>query len=187
MGAAEGTDAGRALWPILWAMLIRSAVPADVPAILRLIAELAEYEKAPGDAKATAAQMHRALFGIPAVDGPGAGVAECVMAEHEGKAAGFALWFTNFSTWTGAPGMYLEDLFVRPEFRRLGIGRALLAHLARIAVKRGYQRFEWSVLDWNTPAIEFYRSIGAVQMSEWTVHRLSGRALGALAARSSQA
>ena len=103
------------------------------------------------------------------------------VAEADGEVAGFALWFLNFSTWTGQHGIYLEDLYVRPDQRRSGLGRALLAELSRICVARGYSRLEWSVLDWNSPARGFYASLGAVEMDEWTVHRLSGAALRALA------
>lgn len=108
--------------------------------------------------------------------------AEAVIAEHHGEPAGFALFFQNFSTWTGRPGLYLEDLYVTPAARGLGVGTALLRHLARIAVERGYARFDWAVLDWNEPAISFYRSIGAVGMDEWRIQRLSGDTLVQLAA-----
>ncbi len=103
------------------------------------------------------------------------------VAEHQGEVVGFALWFLNFSTWTGQHGIYLEDLYVRPDQRRSGLGRALLAELARVCVARGYARLEWSVLDWNSPARRFYASLGAAEMDEWTVHRLAGPALAALA------
>lgn len=153
---------------------IRDATPDDVPTILRLIRALAEYEREPGAVVATPELIARHLFGEERR-------AECVIAEVEGEggpaAAGFALFFHNFSTWLGRPGLYLEDLFVLPEHRGLGIGRALLAHLARIAVERGCGRMEWAVLDWNEPAIGFYRKLGAVPMDEWTVYRLAGEAL----------
>lgn len=155
--------------------MIRPATPADVPAIHRLIVELAIYEKEPDAVKATHADLHRALFGNRPV-------AECVLAEHDGEAVGLALFFTNFSTWTGKAGLYLEDLFVMPTARGAGLGKALLVHLAGIAVARGYGRFEWSVLDWNTPAIGFYKALGAKPMDEWTVMRVDGDALQALAA-----
>lgn len=161
---------------------IRPAKPGDIGLILDLVRELAEYEREPQAAVATHEQMHRALFGDAARDGKGAGVAECVMGEVDGTAAGFALFFHNFSTWTGRPGIYLEDLFVRPHARGVGLGKALLKHLARIAVKRGCGRFQWSVLDWNTPAIEFYKSLGAEAMDEWTVYRVHEEALTRLAA-----
>lgn len=155
--------------------MIRAATPSDIPAIHRLIVELAIYEKEPDAVKATHADLERALFG----ERP---VAECVLAEVNGQAVGLALFFTNFSTWTGKPGLYLEDLFVMPSARGAGLGKALLVHLAGIAVARGYARFEWSVLDWNAPAIGFYKALGAKLMDEWTVMRVDGDALTALAA-----
>jgi GNAT superfamily N-acetyltransferase len=156
--------------------MIRTATPADVPEIHAMIRELAEYEKAPDEAKATQAQLHSALFAEhPAV--------YALIAEDDtGAVVGFALWFRNFSTWTGTHGVYLEDLYVRPTARGGGHGKALLAELARICVTRGYQRLEWWVLDWNTPALDFYRSLGAEPMDEWTVQRLTGPALTRLAA-----
>jgi len=154
--------------------MIRAATPADVPAIHRLIVELAIYEKEPDAVKATHADLHAALFG----ERP---VAECVLAEQAGEPVGLALFFTNFSTWTGKPGLYLEDLFVMPAARGQGLGKALLVHLAGLAVARGYGRFEWSVLDWNTPAIGFYKALGAKPMDEWTVMRVEGAALAVLA------
>ncbi|MFF4949296.1 N-acetyltransferase family protein [Streptomyces chattanoogensis] len=159
--------------------MIREATPGDVPVILAMIGELAAYERAPEAAQATEPQLKEALFG----DHP---AAFALIAEADGEAAaapvGFALWFRNFSTWTGTHGVYLEDLYVRPEARGGGHGKALLAALAEICVTRGYQRFEWSVLDWNEPSIGFYRSIGAQPMDEWTVFRLTGDALHHLAA-----
>ena len=153
---------------------LRSATRTDVPQILSFIRELAEYEKLAHEAVATEAGMSEQLFGTrPA--------AEVVMAEVDGQPAGFALFFQNFSTFLGQPGLYLEDLFVRPQYRGLGLGRRLMVHLARLAVERGYGRFEWSVLDWNEPAIRFYRSLGAQGQDEWTVQRVSGDALRALA------
>jgi GNAT superfamily N-acetyltransferase len=154
--------------------VIRSATPADVPAIHRLIVELAVYEKEPDAVKASHDDLARALFG----ERP---VAECVLAEIAGAPVGLALFFTNFSTWTGKPGLYLEDLFVMPSARGAGLGKALLVHLAELCVARGYGRFEWSVLDWNTPAIGFYQALGAKPMDEWTVMRVDGEALTALA------
>ena len=141
-----------------------------------MIRELAEYEREPNAVVATEAMLHEALFGdSPAVFG--------LIAEDEGVTVGFALWFLNFSTWLGRHGIYLEDLYVRPEHRGSGHVKALLAELASICVERGYGRFEWWVLDWNTPAIEFYRSIGADPMDEWTVQRVAGDALTDLAAQ----
>lgn len=155
-------------------MSIRPAQPYDVPEILAMIRELAEYEREPNAVVATEAMLHEALFGdSPAVFG--------LIAEEDGVTVGFALWFRNFSTWLGRHGIYLEDLYVRPEYRGSGHGKELLAELARICVERGYGRFEWWVLDWNTPAIDFYRSIGAEPMDEWTVQRVTGDALKALA------
>ncbi|MFE0464121.1 GNAT family N-acetyltransferase [Kitasatospora sp. NPDC058965] len=152
--------------------MIRHAVPEDVPTIIELIRELAEYEQALSEATATPEQLHRALFGEhPAVH------ALIAAEDATGETVGFALWFRNFSTWTGTHGIYLEDLYVRPAKRGGGYGKALLTELARTAVERGYQRFEWSVLDWNEPAIGFYKSLGARPMDEWTVHRLTGDAL----------
>ncbi len=146
----------------------------DVPFILALIRELAEFERAPEQAVATAELLERHLFGDGIGRGPGA---ECVIGEVDGRAEGIALFFMNFSTWVGRPGLYLEDLYVRPGARGRGLGKALLQHLARIAVARECRRFEWIVLDWNTPAIELYKSLGAEPLSEWTVFRLSGEAL----------
>lgn len=154
--------------------MIRPATPADIPAIHRLIVELAIYEKEPDAVKATHADLNAALFGSRPT-------AECVLAELDGQAAGLALFFTNFSTWTGKPGLYLEDLFVMPSARGAGLGKALLVHLAGIAAARGYARFEWSVLDWNEPAIGFYKALGAKPMDEWTVMRVEGEALAVLA------
>lgn len=160
-------------------MPIREAVPGDVPEILAMIRELADYERAPHEVVATPELLHDALFGPePAVF--------ALMAEDDatGESVGFALWFRNFSTWLGRHGLYLEDLYVRPTYRGHGYGKALLSSLARIAVESGYGRFEWWVLDWNTPAIDFYRSLGAEPMDEWTVQRVSGEALRRLAAES---
>jgi len=161
---------------------IRPATPEDIPLILSLIRELAEYERAPEQAVATPELIREHLFAGKAALESGTGKAECAIAELDGAPAGFAVYFHNFSTWLGRPGLYLEDLFVRPHSRRSGLGKALLVHLARIAVERGCARFEWSVLDWNTPAIDFYKSLGAVGMEEWTVYRVSGERLRRLAA-----
>ncbi|MCQ4042846.1 GNAT family N-acetyltransferase [Streptantibioticus rubrisoli] len=158
--------------------MIRAATTADIPAIHAMIRELADYERSLDDARATPEQLQDALFGehpaafaLVAEEPTGSGL----------RTVGFALWFRNYSTWTGTHGVYLEDLYVRPEARGAGHGKALLAELARICVERGYERFEWSVLDWNEPSIGFYKSLGAVPMDEWTVHRLTGEPLRALA------
>ena len=153
---------------------IRPATVDDVPLIRALIAELAEYERMADAAVASDDGLREQLFGAQ----PGA---EVLVGEVDGEPAGFALFFHNFSTFLGKRGLYLEDLFVRPAFRGAGLGKHLMAALARIAVQRGCGRFEWSVLDWNEPSIGFYRSIGAVGMDEWTVQRLEGEALHALA------
>jgi GNAT superfamily N-acetyltransferase len=154
--------------------VIRRARPEDVPQIYALIRELAEYERSLAEVVATQDQVASSLFGPePAVFAH--------VAEHEGSVVGFALWFLNYSTWLGTHGIYLEDLYVTPAMRGHGIGKALLAELAATCVRRGYGRLEWWVLDWNAPAIGFYRSIGAEPMSEWTVQRLAGQALADLA------
>ncbi|MEU1042666.1 GNAT family N-acetyltransferase [Streptomyces sp. NPDC005551] len=156
--------------------MIRTATPSDVPVIHAMILELAEYEKAVHEVRATERQLHEALFGErPA--------AFAHIAEEAGEVAGFALWFLNFSTWRGVHGIYLEDLYVRPAARRGGHGRALLTELARICVERGYERLEWSVLNWNRPAVEFYESLGARPQDEWTVYRLTDDSLAKLGAR----
>jgi GNAT superfamily N-acetyltransferase len=149
---------------------IRTAREDDVPVIVSLIRELADYEREPDAVEATEDDIRAALFG-PSPS------AFCHVAEHDGEVVGFALWFLNFSTWKGRHGIYLEDLFVRPAARGTGLGKALLMTLIEIARERGYGRVEWSVLDWNTPAIDFYRSLGARPMDEWTVWRLTGEAL----------
>ncbi|MFJ3671998.1 GNAT family N-acetyltransferase [Streptomyces sp. NPDC090106] len=152
--------------------MIRTATPADVPVIHALIRELAEYEKALEEARATPDQLHEALFG----DHPAA-YAHIAEDDTTGEVVGYAVWFLNFSTWRGVHGIHLEDLYVRPTARGGGHGRALLTELARICVERGYQRLEWSVLDWNAPAIAFYESLGARPQDEWTVYRLTDEAL----------
>lgn len=157
------------------AVVLRPARPADVPSIVGLIRALAEYEKLLPECHADADALGRHLFGPKAY-------AEVVLAEIDGDAAGFALFFHNYSTFLTKPGLYLEDLFVRPEYRGLGVGRALLARLAGLAVERGCGRLEWSVLRWNEPAIGFYLKLGAVPMEEWQVYRLAGDALARLAA-----
>jgi GNAT superfamily N-acetyltransferase len=156
------------------AVALRFARREDVPQVLAFIRELAGYEQLAHEVVADEATLADNLFG----DRLGA---EVVLAEVDGEAAGFALFFHNFSTFLGRRGLYLEDLYVSPRFRRLGLGRRLMACLAAIAVERGCGRFEWWVLDWNAPAIGFYRTLGAVGMDEWTVQRVSGDALHALA------
>lgn len=151
-------------------MQIRIAQPQDAADIHRLIFELAVYEKAPDEMVATLDQINGSLFN----DNP---VAFCHVAEVDGKVVGIALWFLNYSTWVGKPGIYLEDLFVQPEYRGHGIGKGFMKTLAQLCIEREYERFQWWVLDWNEPSIEFYESLGAVAMDEWTVFRLSGGAL----------
>lgn len=153
---------------------IRTATEADVPQILQFIRDLAEYEKSADQVAATEELLRTTLFGNPKF-------AEVLIGEDEGEPVAFALFFHNYSTWTAKPGLYLEDLYVKPEARRKGHGRTLLSRLAAVAKERNCARFEWAVLDWNTPAIDFYRSLGAVPMSEWRVMRVSGEALDALA------
>jgi GNAT superfamily N-acetyltransferase len=155
--------------------MIRLARPADGTAIVGLIADLAEYERARHEVQITAADLHEALFAsAPALFAH--------VADVDDEVVGVALWFLSYSTWVGRHGIYLEDLYVRPEHRGAGHGQALLAALASVAVERGYGRVEWAVLDWNEPALAFYRGIGAVAMDEWTTHRLAGDALRDLAA-----
>jgi Acetyltransferases len=152
---------------------LRFAQETDVPLILGLIRELADYEHMADDVMATEQTLADSLFAR--------GAAEAVIAELDGEPVGFALFFHNFSTFLGKPGIYLEDLFVRPAARGLGIGKALLAFLAKLAVERGCGRLEWACLDWNEPSIAFYKSMGARPMTEWTVYREEGQALAALA------
>ena len=157
-------------------MTVRRVRPEDVPTVLRLVRELAAYEKAEHEAVMTPEQLSAALFGpSPALFGH-------VALDGHGEIAGFALWFLNFSTWRGTHGVYLEDLYVSPGARGTGLGRELLRTLAQECVDRGFSRLEWSVLDWNTPSIEFYKAAGAVPMDEWTVFRLTGEALTHFAA-----
>jgi GNAT superfamily N-acetyltransferase len=155
-------------------MAIRPASPADLPLIAELIRALAEYEKLADEVRFDEAVLGEKLFGPRPY-------AEVLIGEVDGEAQGFALFFHNFSTFEGRPGIYLEDLFVRPEERGLGLGKALLAELARLAVERDCARLEWWVLDWNEPSIGFYKSLGARAMDEWTVMRVDGTALAALA------
>lgn len=154
--------------------VLRSATPADVPVILECIRGLAEYEQLPHEVTSTEERLRASLFG-PRPD------AEVVLAADGDEVAGFALFFHNYSTFLARRGLYLEDLFVFPRYRGRGLGKRLLAHLARIAVERECGRFEWAVLDWNVDAIGFYESMGAVAMSDWTVYRLTGDALQRLA------
>ncbi len=155
-------------------LTIRSATPADLPLIAAFIRDLADYEKLAHEVRFDEAKLGENLFGARPY-------AEVVIGEIDGAAQGFALFFHNFSTFEGRPGIYLEDLFVRPEARGSGLGKALLAHLAGLVVERDCARLEWSVLDWNAPAIGFYQSLGAKLMDEWTVMRVDGEALAALA------
>lgn len=156
---------------------VRHARPEDVPDVLRLIRGLADYEREPDAVETTEDDLQRWVFG----DDP---VANVLVAESApgGPVVGMALWFRTYSTWTGVPGIYLEDLYVDPQARGTGLGKALLAALARIAVDRGYRRVEWAVLDWNTPSIEFYERLGARPMQEWSTYRLLGEALTELGA-----
>jgi GNAT superfamily N-acetyltransferase len=153
---------------------IHRARPEETGLIYSLICELAEYEKLTHEVEATEAGIAEALFGAnPRLF--------CEIAEWNNEGVGLAVWFFNFSTFSGRQGIYLEDLFVRPAFRGNGLGKALLSHLARLCVENGWSRLQWSVLDWNTPSIEFYKSLGAVMMDEWTLCRVSGPALAQLA------
>jgi GNAT superfamily N-acetyltransferase len=155
-------------------LIIRRARSDEAGLVLSLVRELAEYEKLLHEVEATEADIGEALFGPhPRLF--------CDIAEWKGEVAGFAVWFINFSTFSGRSGIYLEDLFVRPALRGKGIGKALLSHLARECVANGWSRLQWSVLDWNAPSIEFYKSLGAVLLDEWTVCKVTGPALTALA------
>ena len=153
--------------------ILRAAHSSDVPVILQLIRGLSDYEKLAHEVTATEDRLRQTLF--PTDGTPPA--AHCILAEADGVPAGFALYFFNYSTFLARPGLYLEDLFVKPDFRGRGLGKALLLHLAKIANQRGCGRMEWTVLDWNQPAIEFYESLGARRMKEWQVCRLSGPTL----------
>ena len=156
------------------AITVRAAVPADVGTIHRFVQELAEFEQAPDQVSSTPAMMAEGLFGSKPA-------AEAFVAEYRGEVAGFAIFYHTFSTWTGRRGIWLDDLYITPSARGIGAGGALLKAVARVAVERDCARFEWWVLDWNAPAIEFYRSRGAVAQDEWTVQRVSGEALHRLA------
>ena len=159
--------------------MIREATPDDVPAIIGLIRDLADYERSLDQVQITEPQLHAALFGTDSVAG-------CYVAEADGEPVGMALWFRTYSTWTGEVGLYLEDLFVQPAHRGAGHGRALLARLAQHCVEHGWPRFEWAVLDWNLPAIGFYESLGAKPMDSWTTYRVTGPALTQLASSSAR-
>jgi len=161
------------------ATTIRKATPADIPQILTFIRALATYEREPDAVTATEADLLSHGFGPNPFY-------FCLIAEHESQPAGFAFYFFNYSTWKGRPGLYLEDLFVQPEFRGLGIGRALLRKVAAIAVEKDCPRLQWEVLDWNTPAIEFYSAMGAEFLDEWRNVRVSGEALERLAGATDQ-
>ncbi|GAA2092593.1 GNAT family N-acetyltransferase [Aeromicrobium tamlense] len=152
---------------------IRPATAADVPDMVRLVHDLAAYERAPEQCVLTDEMLHERLFGTqPAL--------YAHVAEADGAVVGTAIWFLNFSTWDGVHGIHLEDLYVDPAQRGSGLGKALLTELARVCVERGYSRLQWQVLDWNTPSIEFYRSLGAVDLEDWRTYRLSGEALQAV-------
>jgi GNAT superfamily N-acetyltransferase len=161
------------------ATLSRPATPADIPQIITLIRALATYEREPDAVVATEADLLRDGFGPNPFF-------HCLMAEHDGQPAGFALYFFNYSTWAGRPGLYLEDLFVPTEFRGQGIGKALLQRVAAIAVENQCPRLQWQVLDWNTPAIDFYRALGGEFMDEWRNVRMTGEAIARLAGAASQ-
>ena len=150
--------------------VLRPATPDDAATILRFIRELAAYERAENEVEATEETIRQSIFGKDAV-------IHALICEKDGKTAGFAVWFYNYSTWQGRNGLYLEDLYVTPEFRGSGAGKLILRHLAELAVEKGCGRFEWSVLDWNEPAIRVYKSIGAEPQDEWIRYRLSGQAL----------
>ncbi|MFC4112208.1 GNAT family N-acetyltransferase [Nonomuraea zeae] len=156
--------------------MIRPATPDDVPEIVSMIRELAEYEKAAHEVRVTEEGLRATLFG----DGP---AAFAHIAEHDGEVAGFTLWFLTFSTWRGVHGIYMEDLYVRPQHRGGGYGRALMAELAGICAERGYQRLEWAVLDWNEPSIGFYDKLGGLRQDEWLTYRLTDEPLRRLAPR----
>ena len=155
---------------------IRPAVPGDIPLVLKFIQELADYERLSHEVTATEDELRSTLFCLRPV-------AEVVIASHDDVPVGFAVFFATYSTFLGKPGLYLEDLFVRPAARGNGIGRALVEYLARLTVERGWGRFEWRVLDWNEPSIAFYRKLGAEPLKDWTVFRVTGAALRALAGK----
>jgi len=156
--------------------ILRRATFEDIPVLFQLIQALAEYEKLSHQVRGSQEKLKQHLFGSPSY-------AEAILAEIEGKAVGFALFFPSYSSFLTQPGIYLEDLFVLPEYRRQGIGKALITHLANLAVSRGYGRLEWSVLDWNQPAIDFYQKMGATILPEWRICRLTGESLTQLGNR----
>ena len=174
MPSLRGRGAGHGILTVSAEIRVEAATSEDVPLLLELIGALADYERMSNDVVATEARLRDTLFGHTPR-------AEAVIARVAHEAVGFALWFHNYSTFLGRPGLYLEDLFVLPEWRSRGVGSALLGHLARIAVERGCGRMEWSVLNWNEPAIGFYKRLGAQPMNEWTVYRLTGSDLTRLA------
>jgi GNAT superfamily N-acetyltransferase len=155
-------------------VILRDATPDDVPLILGFIRELAVYEREPDAVKMTEAQLHGSLFGERRL-------AEALVVEIDGAPQGTALWYESFNTWTGRPGLSVEDVFVREPYRGHGVGRAIFAHLAKLAVRRNYFRMDWQVLEWNAPAIKFYERLGATAQADWLKYRLSGEALNALA------
>lgn len=159
-------------------LILRPAAPADVPVLFQLILALAEYEKLADAVSGNAEALHEHLFGSRPY-------AEAILAEYRGQAVGFALFFPNYSTFLTQPGIYLEDLFVLPEYRRQGIGKAILSYLAHLAIERGCGRLEWSVLDWNESAIAFYRYMGALILDDWRICRVTGESLTQLAAKAS--
>lgn len=175
-GLAGVREDGRMSDPATPPFIIRPATADDVDDLARLVRELALYEKEPDAAVATADHFREALFPVGASP-----AAYAHVAERDGTVVGMAVWFVSFSTWTGRHGLWLEDLFVEPEHRGLGIGKALLIELARICAERGWTRLEWNVLDWNAPAIEFYHSQGARPLTDWTTYRVDGAALSSLA------
>lgn len=157
-------------------LMLRSATAADADLIFSLIGELADYENLRHQMTGSVADLAQHLSGSPAI-------VEAIVAEWDNQPAGFALFFTNYSTFLTKPGLYLEDLYVKPQFRRLGIGKALLSHLARLVQQRGYGRLEWSVLDWNAPAIAFYEQMGATVLPDWRICRVTGEAITTLASQ----
>ena len=181
------SESGEAPRPTTGRPVVRPARPEDIPEILGMVRELAEYERSAHEVQATEEMLADLLFGGNTPSGAPAAYCHVALAPADHPdgppLAGMALWFLNASTWRGQHGIYLEDLYVRPHFRGLGLGQALMAELARICTDRGYARLEWWVLDWNTPAIDFYRALGAQPMDDWTVNRITGAPLERLANR----